>query len=360
MFSKAKTEAILALPSNPNSRLDCHIVSGEEKMGKGLVYVGKIIETKPIEGADRIHLVTAICGSGGKWRGVTPREIGVGDSVAVFLHDALLPEKPEYEFMRSRKFRVSQARFKGVPSECLILPYSGENNIGKDITEELGIEKYSKPIDFGGPLLPAGDFPSFLRKTDEVLAQKVPWMLEWMQGKRVGITLKLDGASLTAFKHDGRFGVCSRNFDLKEADSPYWRTVKGMGIDKILGDRNKELAIQGELCGPGIQKNPLGLSEHRIFVFDIYDFETGAYLNPAFIPQNNFWEKLSVPRVALYECFDLTLDQLQELASQQKYPYGNAAEGIVVRTLDEPWCIDPDSGTHARASFKVLNLDYKE
>jgi RNA ligase (TIGR02306 family) len=329
-------------------------------MKKGLAYVGRIIEAVPIEGANRIHLVTAICGSGGKWRGVTPKEIGVGDSVAVFLHDALLPEEPEYEFMRPRKFRVSQARFKGVPSECLILPYSGENGIGEDITEELGIEKYSKPIDFGGPLLPAGDFPPFLRKTDEVLAQKVPWMLEWMRGKRVGITLKLDGASLTAFKHDGRLGVCSRNLDLEEADNPYWRTVKRMGIDKILGDRGKELAIQGELCGPGIQKNPLGLSEHRIFVFDIYDFETCAYLNPAFVTGNDFWKKLSVPRVAFYEPFDSTLDQLQELASQQKYPNGKAAEGIVVRTLDEPWCIDPDTGAHVRASFKVLNLDYKE
>jgi hypothetical protein len=128
-------------------------------------------------------------------------------------------------------------------------------------------------LNFGGPLLPAGDFPSFLRKTDEVLAQKVPWMLEWMQRK---------------------------------------------------------------LCGPGIQKNPLGLSEHRIFVFDIYDFKTCAYINPAFVTENGFWEKLSIPRVAFYKSFDLTLDQLQEFASRQKYPNGKAAEGIVVRTLDKP------------------------
>jgi RNA ligase (TIGR02306 family) len=326
-------------------------------MSEGLVYVGKIIETRPIEGADRIHLVTAICGSGGKWRGVTPKDIGVGDSVAVFLHDAILPEKPEYEFMRPRKFRVSQARFKGVPSECLILPYAGESEIGEDITEEMGVEKYEKPIDFGNPLIPAGDFPSFLRKTDEVLAQKVPWMLEWMQGKRVGITLKLDGTSLTAFNHNGRFGVCSRNLELKEADNAYWRAVKQSGLPDMLAEG---YAIQAELCGPGIQKNPLGLADQRLFAFDFYDIDGNEYLNPAFNESlKDVLKGFIVPRVVMFDSFNLNLDQLQELASGQTYPNCNAAKGIVVRTLDEPWCIDPESGASVRASFKVLNLDYR-
>jgi RNA ligase (TIGR02306 family) len=325
-------------------------------MSKELAYVGKIIETREIEGADRIHLATAVCGAGGKWRGVTSKDIGAGDPVAVFLHDAILPDKPEYEFLRARKFRVSQARFKGVPSECLILPYSGDRGIGRDITEEMGVTKYEKPIDFSGPLLPAGNFPSFLCKTDEVLAQKMPWMIEWMRGKRVGITLKLDGTSITVFRKGEHFGVCSRNLELKEADNPYWNTVKRMGLlDELSGSG----AVQGELCGPGIQKNPLGIAEHRIFFFNIYDIERGEYDNPAFFREDSFWRKVSVPPVALYETFDLTLDQLQELASRQKYPSGKAAEGIVVRALDEPWCADPDTGARVRASFKVLNLDYK-
>jgi RNA ligase (TIGR02306 family) len=324
-------------------------------MNNGLAYVGKIIETKPIEGADRIHLATAICGPGGKWRGVTPKEIGLGDPVVVFLHDAILPEQPEYEFMRSRKFRVSQARFKGVPSECLIMPYGGDAEIGYDISSKAGVKKYEKPIDFDGPLLPAGNFPSFLRKTDEVLAQKVPWMLEWMQGKRVGITLKLDGTSLTAFRHQGRIGVCSRNLELKEADNPYWRAVKQACIQNKLLWLREGHAIQAELCGPKIQKNPLGLTDHRLFIFDIYDIKNNEYL----APDKYWWNDDTVPIVALRHSFDMSLDQLQELASQQKYQSGKPAEGIVVRTLDDPWCVDPDTGARVRASFKVLNLDYR-
>ena len=331
-------------------------------MAENLAYTGRIIETRAIEGADRIHLVTAICGRGGKWRGVTPKDIGTGERVAVFLHDAILPEKPEYEFMRPRKFRVSQARFKGAPSECLILPYSGDKDVGEDITEEMGVERYEKPVDFGNPLLPAGNFPSFLRRTDEVLAQKVPWMLEWMQGKCVCITVKLDGTSITVFRRDGRLGVCSRNLELKEADNPYWNTVRRMefdtllmGFDTLFDEEN--FAIQGELCGPGIQKNPLGLAEHRIFAFDIYDIENCAYINPEFHRTCFFVNP--VPCVGVFDPFNMSLDRLQELASQQKYPNGKPAEGIVVRALDEPWCVDPNTGERMRASLKVLNLDYK-
>ena len=40
----------------------------------------------------------------------------------------------------------------------------------------------------------------------------------------------------------------------------------------------RSIALQGEICGPGIQKNPLGLDEVQFFVFDIFDIDAQRYV----------------------------------------------------------------------------------
>ena len=60
-------------------------------MAEKLAYIGRIIKTEPIEGADRIHLATAVCGSSGIWRGVTPKDMGIETVVVVFLPDESSP-----------------------------------------------------------------------------------------------------------------------------------------------------------------------------------------------------------------------------------------------------------------------------
>lgn len=47
------------------------------------------------------------------------------------------------------------------------------------------------------------------------------------------------------------------------------------------GFRVKTARLQGELCGPGIQKNRLGLAEVDLFVFSVHDTRTGHYLDHA-------------------------------------------------------------------------------
>ena len=47
------------------------------------------------------------------------------------------------------------------------------------------------------------------------------------------------------------------------------------------GHEPKEFeGVKGELVGPGIQGNSYGFSEHRFFVYDIYDIEQQKYLLP--------------------------------------------------------------------------------
>jgi len=121
---------------------------------------------------------------------------------------------------------------------------------------------------------------------------------------------------------DLRFVVCSRNLELKESgketvdyirqvqddeekldtdtqdeegrwirkgtkeievNSVYWDMARKYHIHERLGTYCKEnntlLALQGEICGPGIQKNPLGLTDNQFFVFDIYDITQQRYVS---------------------------------------------------------------------------------
>jgi hypothetical protein len=73
-------------------------------------------------------------------------------------------------------------------------------------------------------------------------------------------TEKLDGTSMAVYWRHGRFGVCSRNYEMREtAESTHWQAARQLGLEErvavlanLLGG---EVAVQGELCGPRIQGN---------------------------------------------------------------------------------------------------------
>lgn len=69
-------------------------------------------------------------------------------------------------------------------------------------------------------------------------------------------------------------GICSRNFDLKlneeNKDNSFVKTVTEAGYLEQLPKLYKSVAIQGELCGPGIQGNKYKMNQHELFVFDVW------------------------------------------------------------------------------------------
>ncbi|CAB4133863.1 hypothetical protein UFOVP264_46 [uncultured Caudovirales phage] len=117
----------------------------------GLVYTGKVIAMEAIEGAYFIVCATVVCGKGGKWKGVVRKyECDIGLLVTVYLPDALITEKHAklygMDFMRSTGYRVRMRRFKGAPSEVVIMPQQTGTDLGFDCTEMLGVTKYHKPV----------------------------------------------------------------------------------------------------------------------------------------------------------------------------------------------------------------------
>lgn len=112
-----------------------------------LASVEKIINIQPIPNADAIETATVL-----GWEVVIKKgEYKVGDLCAYIQIDTIVPDKPEFEFLRERKFRVRTIKLRKQISQGLIVPlpinsrgFTTQWNEGDDLTDVLGIIKYSK------------------------------------------------------------------------------------------------------------------------------------------------------------------------------------------------------------------------
>lgn len=318
-------------------------------MSKSLAVVGRIIETCPIEGADFIQQCRVDCGTAGIWTGVAGKALACDELVTVFLQDALLMPNPRWAFMAKHHWRVRMARFKGVPSECVIIPGAPNMPPGTDLAEALGVTKYEKPIPANMAGDAAGAFPSFIPKTDEPNFQTVPHMTARLADGAWYAAEKADGASCTVWNDEAGMHVCSRNWELREfsasgASNVYWRAARKYGMERI----PPGLALQFEVVGPGIQGNPMGLAALEVRVFSLYSITEHRYLSVGQL--DDVCALLQAPPARKLinakggEYSDEALRKLAEI----KYPNGKHGEGIVIRCLEAEW------------SFKVLNLLYKD
>lgn len=338
-------------------------------MKRKLASIQLISDLQPIEGADRIVQATVM-----GWNVVVKKEeFEVGDRCVFFEIDSILPDgKPWAEFMRSRKFRVKTCKLRGVLSQGLALPMSileGASNpnrrfwdwirrrdgwrVGDDATEFLKIEKHGGAKAAKGSGFKsgsrAGNFPSFIPKTDEIRVQSAMHLLDYIDGRDIYATVKCDGTSATFFNLDGKFGVCSRNREVKPGDNVYWQMAEAYMLRDEIPDG---FAVQGEICGPKIQKNRLRLESVDLFVFDVFNIKAGKYLSLRELQEFCRDHNLKMVPLELEspgdDClFDRSLGAWLERA-KGKYSYTTVnREGIVVRTVEG-----------RRVSFKVLNNDY--
>ena len=225
------------------------------------------------------------------------------------------------------------------------LPYIEE---GADLTELLGIQKYEAPIPacLAGEV--RGNFPSFIPKTDQERIQNLTsyfwsWREEPMEFE---VTEKLDGSSMTVYQNQGVQGVCSRNLDLKETEqNTFWRVAKAAQLHEKIGDRN--LALQGELVGEGIQGNRYKLKGQHFFVFDIYDIDESRYLTHqervAFCAENNI-SHVPVLGTTKLDIYANVSSILEDAEGESDLCLGVEREGLVFKSL-----------LHSDVSFKAIS-----
>lgn len=246
-----------------------------------LATIEVIKDLQPIEGADFIEKAT-IRG----WNCVVKKgEFQIGDFCIYIELDSFLPIKPEFEFLRkncykkmpngTEGFRIKTQKLKGVISQGLVLPihalsgnkrllddiniipkneiiyptvefvpapeghiltifYDNTGNnyreliIGDDVSNELNIIKFEPPIPAQLAGKVKGNFPSFLRKTDEERLQNMEWVLSEYKDELFYVTEKVDGCldeSCILETEDG-------NKTIKEiCDTKYNGKIKSYDID---------------------------------------------------------------------------------------------------------------------------------
>jgi RNA ligase (TIGR02306 family) len=109
-----------------------------------LASVQKIVDIQPIEGADAIEKVQVL----GWWVVTKKGEYKVGDLCSYIQIDTIVPEKEEFEFLRKSNFRVKTIKLRQQISQGLIVPLpTGKWKEGDDLTEILGVKKYSKIVE---------------------------------------------------------------------------------------------------------------------------------------------------------------------------------------------------------------------
>jgi len=248
-----------------------------------LATIQKIEEIKPISGADQIDVARIK----GWWVVVEKNLHKVGDDIIFLEIDSFLPLKPEYDFLlRGNKpkkmlvegkevegIRLRSIKLKGQISQGLILPIPDGLVIPEDgdVSEQLNIIKYEAPIPVSLAGKVKGAFPSFFPKTSEERIQNIPEIFSGFV-----VSEKIDGTNVNFYKKDGVFGVCSRNLELCEGETTQWRIAKEMDLQNKMPDN---FALQGELVGEGIQKNPLKIKGQEVYFFNAYNIESGIYLD---------------------------------------------------------------------------------
>jgi RNA ligase (TIGR02306 family) len=330
----------------------------------------KIKFTRAIPGADAIECVGVL-----GWECVAKKgEFKEGDKCVYFEIDSLLPERPEFEFLRNscyrkdlKRFRLRTVRLRGQISQGLALP---ENlfpelsclEIGSDLTDILGVEKYEPPI----PAQIQGETRSLrwpIEKTDEVRVQQNEEhsLIERLAGRPYYMTVKLDGTSTTFLisPEDDEYHACGRNYSYKkDAEHSFWKISEKYEIESKLRDwlaqKDQLLAIQGECVGPGIQKNLLGLSEIDFYVFNVVDVSARKRLSyDEMILTLSQMDLKMVPVMEQGQSFEYkTQEALLDRAKGKYAEHFPTAkkhqdrEGIVVRSLCN------------KISFKAINNDF--
>lgn len=249
-----------------------------------LASIQVVNEIRPIENADAIECVVIL-----GWTVVAKKgEFKVGDKCVFFEIDSILPNEEKYSFLDYKEeyngYRLKTVRLRGQLSQGLALPINifdiaEDIEVGTDLTEQLKIRKYEPPV----PEETGAKSSSRvweIPKTDEERYQSNPELVNALKGKEYYASVKLDGTSTTIILNineddEPEVNVCGRNTCyIENENNKYWAvTMKYSMKEKILDYYNKtgkRLAFQGELIGPKIQGNKMGLTENDLYIFNVW------------------------------------------------------------------------------------------
>jgi RNA ligase (TIGR02306 family) len=341
-----------------------------------LASIQTVNAVEPIANADAIERIRVL----GWWVVAKKGEHKPGDRIVYCEIDSLLPERPEFEFLRASSFkpartdpasgdtlpagfRIKTVKLRGQVSQGIcfplsILPPDAPTEENADVTECLGVCKWEPPLPTGLSGKVKGPFPGFLPKTDETRVQVLEPVLARHRGKTFYVTEKLDGTSFTAFVHQGEFGTCSRNLWMDEADESNLlvRVSRSLNLEEKLRQARQRLghdvAVQAEVIGPGIQKNKYALKAVTLRVFNVLNVDAYRLLDHGAMLAALAEVGLEpVPQLGTI-AVSHTVDELVAYSEGASVLNPQIQrEGVVLRPLME----EHDDDIGGRLSFKAIN-----
>ncbi len=293
-----------------------------------LAYLVRVDAIEQIQGSDNCE--AAIVGG---WRVMVRKGTFKPNDVAIYfeIDSKVDTNRPEFAFLASKNGKIKTQRYtfggKGLMiSQGLLMhpndfgwitavspvepdmpyvltepnnPVNSKSlhltNDSRFLTSMLGVTYSAEEDkeDTTGSGWPVGKFPG-VSKTDQERCENMPWVLN--DKTPFIVTQKCDGSSGTYIlervkKNKYEFYVCSRNVRMMKPDqecfykekSYYWEVATKYDIENKMRDylaKNPDISFvcwQGEICAPGIQKNPHHLIETHFYAFHMTDSKTGRF-----------------------------------------------------------------------------------
>lgn len=349
-----------------------------------MVSIQVIHDIVPIEGADRIEIAKIL-----GWQCVIPKnEYKKYDKVIFFEVDSFLPLDNRYEFLRTSCFKkhpilgegfiIKTAKMRGELSQGLILPIDEFPEVllnpdkkylkvGADLTDLLNVKNISdyfeeRATGFGNII---GELPPTIPHTKETRVQAEPGLLvEFLNfdpDEEYYITTKLDGSSHSCSLDKTGFHVYGHNYEYAKDDAcPFYKILRDNNIPQKMEkykDKYPNLVLQGELCGGGIQGNPLMLPKLKWFVFNaIVDGQRVDLYTLKEIVEDMDLDMVPIEEVGLGSFFKNGYSTIYALLKRAEGDYNDSfkKEGIVIRPVNPKYSeiIKTD------LSMKVINNEY--
>ena len=303
---------------------------------------------------------------------VHANQFNVGEKIIFFEIDSILPNGKKWtKKIKPKNLHIKTSKsYNEIIQGCIMklnILLKEENFLklnlkiedleeGYDLTDILEVKKFDENSEEGQKELEKV-FPSqLIEKSDEIRCQSNLNYIELFAGKEFYSSLKYDGSSATYLIEPTtqKFRVCSRNMGLNLNDKNIYNEIatKYDIKNKLLKYEGK-YAIQGEIYGPKVNKNPLQVTELKLAVFTIKDIKNNYYLG--FDEMTKLCKEMDLPMVEVIEEGIFNYKTVEELVLKSKgnYPGTNGPrEGLVYR-VKKDWNKDGK-----RLSFKVINDDY--
>ena len=350
-----------------------------------LVRVVTVDEVLPHPNADKLEIVKV-----GGWQIVSGKgNYAVGTTAIHVPPDAMVPKEwadkwavtPYLSWKKdATRGRVKAVKLRGAPSFGFLAPNDTNAEVGTNLAEVLGIEKYEEPVKMGlasGQM--AKNHPLFHMYTDIQNLRNYPDKLNY--GGPLVVTEKLHGTNsrvgwVRCSNEQGvdylekvvgthrtqrkaeDCGIYGLPFELygEQLDKLFDRVLQTTGhpgVEEVLWIES--LIVFGEIYGPGVQDLTYG-KEKAWRIFDIA-------VNGEYLPWNavkTLCEEYGLPIVPHLHPDFYTFEQLCDLAEGTSVlSPSQIKEGIVVRPmLEEKWSqgtLDPNP---KRIIFKIISPDY--